>query len=127
MDKKAKILLVDDDPDFVSATRTILESRHYEIITADDGEAGLIMARKEKPDLIILDVIMPVKDGFTAAEQLKKDPALAKIPVIMLTSFAQKGQGTAIPRSRGFDLDTEDYLDKPVSPAELLKAVGRYV
>lgn len=127
MDKKAKILLVDDDPDFVSAIRTILESQRYEVITADEGEAGLKTARKEKPDLIILDVIMPVKDGFTAAEQLKKDPALAKIPVIMLTSFARKGQETAIPRSRGFDLDTDDYLDKPVSPAELLKAVARYV
>ncbi len=69
---------------------------------------------------------MPVKDGFTAAEQLKSDPELAKIPVVMLTSFASKGQQTSIPRSRGLDLDTEDYLDKPISPDELLKVVERY-
>ena len=126
MEKKAKILLVDDDPDFISATRTILESKPYEVIVAQEGEEGLRKAREEKPDLILLDVIMPVKDGFTAADQLKKDPELAKIPVVMLTSFAQQGQQTSIPRSRGFDLDTEDYLDKPISPDELLKVVERY-
>ena len=126
MEKKAKILLVDDDPDFISATRTILESKLYEVVIAQEGEEGLRKAREEKPDLILLDVIMPVKDGFTAAEQLKKDPELAKIPVVMLTSFASKGQQTSIPRSRGLDLDTEDYLDKPVSPDELLKVVERY-
>ena len=126
MEKKAKILLVDDDPDFISATRTILESKLYEVVIAQEGEEGLRKAREEKPDLILLDVIMPVKDGFTAAEQLKKDPELANIPVVMLTSFASKGQQTSIPRSRGLDLDTEDYLDKPVSPDELLKVVERY-
>lgn len=126
MEKKAKILLVDDDPDLISATKTILESKLYEVVVAQDGEEGLRKAREEKPDLILLDVIMPVKDGFTAAEQLKKDPELAKIPVVMLTSFASKGQETSIPRSRGLDLDTEDYLDKPVSPDELLKVVERY-
>ena len=126
MERKAKILLVDDDPDLINATRTILESNLYEVIVAQEGEEGLRKAREEKPDLIILDVIMPVKDGFTAAEQLKSDPELAKIPVVMLTSFASKGQQTSIPRSRGLDLDTEDYLDKPISPDELLKVVERY-
>ena len=126
MEKKAKILLVDDDPDLINATRTILESNLYEVIVAQEGEEGLRKAREEKPDLIILDVIMPVKDGFTAAEQLKSDPELAKIPVVMLTSFSSKGQQTSIPRSRGLDLDTEDYLDKPISPDELLKVVERY-
>jgi CheY-like chemotaxis protein len=126
MEKKAKILLVDDDLDLINATKTILESKLYEVVIAQDGEEGLRKAREEKPDLILLDVIMPVKDGFTAAEQLKKDPELAEIPVVMLTSFASKGQQTSIPRSRGLDLDTEDYLDKPISPEELLKVVERY-
>lgn len=126
MEKRAKILLVDDDPDFVSATQTILESKSYQVVIAQEGEEALKKAREEKPDLILLDVIMPVKDGFTAAEQLKKDPELAKIPVIMLTSFATKGQQTSIPRSRGLDLDTEDYLDKPVTPDQLLKVVAKY-
>lgn len=127
MEKRAKILLVDDDADFVAATKIILESKHYEVIVASDGDEGLQKARQEKPDLILLDIIMPVKDGFTAAEQLKKDPQLSQIPTLMLTGFAAKGTGTSIPVSRGFALEAEDYIDKPVTPEELLARVGKYL
>jgi CheY-like chemotaxis protein len=127
MEKKAKILLVDDDVDFVEATKTILESKPYEVIVAYEGEEGLRKAREENPDLILLDIIMPVKDGFTAAEQLKKDPQLSKIPTLMLTAFAAKRGETTIPVSRGFTLETEDYIDKPISPEELLARVGKYL
>ncbi len=127
MQRKAKILLVDDDADFVDSTRTVLESRPYQVIVAVDGEDGLRKARKEKPDLVLLDVIMPVKDGFTAAEQFKKDPQLKKIPVLMLTSFAQKGPGTSIPRGRGLDLQAEDYLEKPITPGDLLATVEKHL
>ncbi len=127
MAKKAKILMVDDDADFVESTKTILESKPYEVIVANNGDEGLRKAREEKPDLILLDVIMPVKDGFTAAEQLKKDPQLSKIPTLMLTAFAEKGLETSIPVSRGFDLETEDYIDKPVSPEELLARVEKHL
>jgi len=125
MEKKAKILLIDDDADFVESTKTILESKPYEVIVAYDGDAGLRKAREENPDLILLDVIMPVKDGFTAAEQLKKDPKLSKIPILMLTAFAAVGGETSIPVSRGFTLETEDYIDKPVTPDELLAKVEK--
>jgi len=125
MGKIPKILLVDDDMDFVEATKTILEAQPYEVVVAKEGDEGLQKARDENPDLILLDVIMPVKDGFTAAEQLKEDPQLSKIPVIMLTSFSSRGQETSIPQSRGYDLETEDYLEKPVSPEELLSSVQR--
>ena len=127
MTDKAKILLVDDDKDFVEATKIVLESKPYEVIVAREGEEGLRKAREEKPDLIILDVIMPVKDGFAAAEQLKKDPELSKIPVIMLTSFAEKGGETSIPSSRGLELEAEDYIDKPVEPQELLRRVEKFL
>ncbi len=127
MEEKAKILLVDDDVDFVEETKIILESKPYEVIVAREGEEGLQKARKEKPDLILLDIIMPVKDGFTAAEQLKKDPQLSKIPLIMLTSFSSRGQGTGIPRSRGTTLEAEDYIEKPVTPEELLRRVETYL
>jgi len=127
MEKRAKILLVDDDVDFVEATKTVLESKPYKVIVACEGDEGLRKAREESPDLIILDVIMPVKDGFTAAEQLKKDPQLSKIPVIMLTAFSSKGQETSIPVSRGFMLEAEDYIEKPVSPEELLARVEKYL
>ena len=123
MEKKAKILLVDDDVDFVESTKIILESNLYEVIVAHEGDEGLRKAREENPDLILLDIIMPVKDGFAAAEQLKKDPQLSQIPTLMLTSFSARRGETAIPVSRGFTLDAEDYIDKPVSPEELLKRV----
>jgi two-component system alkaline phosphatase synthesis response regulator PhoP len=125
MEKRAKILLVDDDKDFIESTRIVLESKPYQVIVASNGDEGLRKAREEKPDLILLDVIMPVKDGFTAAEQLKKDPQLSKIPTLMLTAFAVKGRETQIPVSRGLSLETEDYIDKPVSPQELLARVER--
>ncbi len=125
MKGKAKILLIDDDADFVEATKLVLESKPYEIITAFDGTQGIIKAKKEKPDLIILDIIMPVKNGFNAAEELKKDPELQKIPVIMLTSFSQKVSETNLSRGQGLLLDTEDYIDKPVAPEELLKRVEK--
>ena len=125
MKDKAKILLVDDDEDFVEATKLVLESKPYEVVAAYDGDEGLAKARQERPDLIILDIIMPVKDGFNAAEQLKKDPELRDIPVLMLTSFSQKVGETSLSVSQGLTLDTEDYLDKPVSPHDLLKRVEK--
>jgi len=127
VERKAKILLVDDDADFVESTKTVLESKPYEVIVAVNGDEGLRKAREDKPDLILLDIIMPVEDGFTAAEQLKKDPALAEIPVLMLTSYSSRGAETSIPRSRGYELEAEDYIDKPVSPQDLLDIVAKYL
>ena len=127
MDRKAKILLVDDDADFIESTKTVLESKPYEIIIANNGDEGLRLARKERPDLILLDVIMPVKDGFTAAEQLSKDQQLSKIPVLMLTSYSKKGSGTGIPVSKGYQLQAEDYIDKPITPQDLLNVVAKHL
>lgn len=125
MKDKAKILLVDDDQDFVEATKLVLESKPYEVIVAYNGDEGLAKARRDRPDLIILDIIMPVKDGFNAAEELKKDSELSKIPVLMLTSFSQRVGETSLSVSQGLTLDTEDYVDKPVSPEELLRRVEK--
>ncbi len=127
MTKTAKILLIDDDVDFVEATRTVLESKPYEVIVACEGNEGLQKARKENPDLIILDIIMPVKDGFITAEQLKKDPELSKIPVLMLTSFAAKRSERSIAVGGGLTIETEDYIDKPISPEELLSRVEKHL
>ncbi len=127
MEKKAKILLVDDDIDFVESTKIILESKPYEVIVAYEGDEGLRKAREENPDLVLLDIIMPVKDGFTAAQQFKKDPQLSRIPVIMLTSYSSRKGETSIPASRGLELEAEDYVEKPVSPRELLNIVEKYL
>ncbi|MGA1840134.1 MAG: response regulator [bacterium] len=125
MERQSKILLIDDDIDFVNATKTVLESRNYKISVACNGDEGLKKARDEKPDLIILDIIMPVKDGFSVAEQLKKDKELSGIPIVMLTSFGERKGETTLAVSRGMNLDAEDYIEKPAKPEALLKAVER--
>ncbi len=127
MTRVPRILLIDDDLDFVEATKTVLESKPYEVIVAYDGDDGLRKAKAESPDLIILDVIMPVKDGFSTAEQLKKDAGLKEIPVIVLTSYAERGGESSISLSGGLTMETEDYIDKPVSPEELLRRVEKYL
>ena len=127
MTENPKILLIDDDVDFVEATKIVLESKPYEVIVAYNGNDGLRKAREENPDLIILDIIMPGKDGFSTAEHLKKDSELSKIPVLVLTSYAEKGGESSIAASGGLTLETEDYIDKPISPEELLKRVEKYL
>jgi len=127
VNRKAKILLVDDDADFVESTKTVLESKPYEVIVAVNGNECLRKVREDRPDLILLDIIMPIEDGFTAAEHLKKDPQLAKIPILMLTSYSTKGAETSIPRSRGYELEAEDYIDKPVTPQDLLDTVAKHL
>jgi len=90
MKKQAKVLLIDDDPDFVEATKTVLESKSYQVFTAYNGDDGLSKVLEEIPDLIILDVVMPGKDGFAVCKELKENPHyyfFSKIPVLLLTVF----------------------------------------
>ncbi len=97
MQRQAKILLIDDDPDFVSATKAVLENK-YQVITAYNGDDGLKKVVDEKPDLIILDVVMPGKDGFTVCKELKGNPHyyfFSKIPVLLLTVFPH-GIGSSV-------------------------------
>ena len=82
-----KILIVDDDPDFKQLLEFDLKRQGYETVLAGDGEEGLAKASKEKPDLILLDIKMPRMDGYTFVRHLKKDPAAASIPLIVLTSY----------------------------------------
>ena len=121
-----KILLIDDDLDFVASTKMVLESCHnYKVLTASDGVFGLAIARAERPDLIILDVIMPFEDGFAAAREMKADAELGQIPIIMLTSFSQRKGETDVSIAEGMNLEAEDYVEKPVNPQELLQRVGK--
>jgi DNA-binding response OmpR family regulator len=121
--KEIKILLVDDDPDFVEATRAVLESK-YQVVIAYDGDEGLKKVVEEKPDLIILDVVMPGKDGFAVCKELKENPHyyfFSGIPVLMLTVFPRGIDKVNIPLSAGVTTEAEDYVQKPVKPDELLK------
>jgi DNA-binding response OmpR family regulator len=116
------ILLIDDDPDFVEATCTVLESAPYSVLVAYSGEEGLNRAREDRPDLIILDVIMPGEDGFRILERLRADRMLAHIPVVMLTSLPN---GLNLASRGGANTAVEDYIDKPIRPAELLSRVEK--
>lgn len=114
-----RILAVDDHSQIVRLIQVNL-SQQYEVITAADGEEGLEKARREHPDLIILDVVMPKKDGFAMLSELKEDPALQSIPVIMLTVKAQNADIV-----RGLHQGAEYYLPKPFHPHELQALVRR--
>jgi two-component system alkaline phosphatase synthesis response regulator PhoP len=122
--EKIKILLVDDDWDFVEATRMLLESK-YKVVVAYTGDEGLKKAREEKPALIILDIIMPTKDGFMVCEELKKDKQLSEIPVMLLTSLASRMAESTVSVTEALTTEAEDYVDKPVSPEELFQHVEK--
>ncbi len=123
----AKILLVDDDPDFVEATKIVLESAPYDVAVAYNGDEALKKVGEFNPDLIILDIIMPEQDGFKVCEALKSDPELSEIPVIMLTSLSQRMGETAFSVTDGMMLEADDYVDKPVTPDDLLKRVEKFL
>jgi DNA-binding response OmpR family regulator len=114
-----KILAVDDHIHIVRLIEVNL-GREYTVITAADGEEGLEKARQEHPDLILLDVVMPKKDGFSMLTELKADPELRQIPVIMLTVKAQNSDIV-----RGLHEGAEYYLPKPFHPHEMQALVRR--
>lgn len=120
----AKILLVDDDQDFVQATKAVLESgASHEVTCAENGEAGLECVKKETPDLVILDVMMPKKHGFALCDELKGTPEYSDIPVILLTAVSSKISSSRYNVQMGRGTEADDYIDKPVKPEELLSRV----
>ncbi len=120
MKQRPKILLVDDDVDLVTVMRGALESKAYEVIVAYNGQEGLEKARKEKPDLVVLDILMPVADGFIFADQFRKDPALAKVPVLALTSFSES-------LGQPFPFEVSEYIMKPIKPRDLVAKVEEFL
>lgn len=118
-----KILLVDDDVEFCEAAKLLLDSEGYEVILAYDGKEGLEKARAEKPDLVILDVMMPEMNGYDVCVVVKADPELKKIPVVLLTAVDQALFKTTYTRVMGLMTEADDYISKPVEPVELVKRV----
>ena len=120
----SKILVVDDDPDFVEATRIVLEGAGYEVISAADGDESLRVTRTEKPDLIILDVIMSsILDGLNVTQQLQDDPEHKDIPIVMITSIANTDYAALFPTDEYVHIDA--FMTKPVPPDRLLEQVSR--
>lgn len=122
---KPKILVVEDNPDEAQMVKMILEPEGYEVELAADGREGLEKAEADKPDLIILDVMMPVLDGFAMCAKLREDPEYQDVPVILLTAVAAHIRDTKYPISGVLRAQAEEYLEKPISPEELLATVAR--
>lgn len=114
----AQILIVDDSPTEIHAVRSILEKMGHSIETAADGEEGISKAKELKPDLILMDVVMPGMNGFQATRKISKDPDTAGIPIIMVTSKDQETD-----RVWGLRQGATAYLTKPVGESELMEKV----
>ena len=114
MSKKKRILIVDDEQDIVSLIKLSLDLANFDTLEALSGIEALTLLKKEKPDLILLDIMMPEMDGYEVCRRIKKDKALKKIPVVMLTAKGQKDDA-----EQGLDSGAEDYIIKPFDPYEL--------
>ena len=123
MSESAKILLVDDDENLVEAMKLTLESNDYRVVVAYNGEEGLKKAKEEKPDLIVLDIMMDKKHGFDVCAELNKDPEFSRTPIIILTGVGQHMHKAEWTRQQGLTLESSDFIEKPIDPADLVKRV----
>ncbi len=117
-----RILVVEDQEDNRQIIRDMLALTDYEISEAENGEEALAEIAKQRPDLILMDIQLPIMDGYTATRRIKGDPALRSIPIIAVTSYALSGEDKKA-REAGCD----DYIPKPYSPRELLAKVRQYL
>lgn len=122
MSQKAKILIVDDEPNNVDFLEQALEDSGYQLITATNGQEALNKIQSEQPDLILLDLNMPVMDGFTVLAKVKEDPNLRDIPVIIISSEHESKSVV-----KGIKQGAEDYLTKPVNAGLLVKKVKEFL
>ncbi len=121
----AKILVIDDDPDLVEALKITLETRSYRVVSAFDGKEGLRKVKEENPDLIILDLLLPKKDGDVLCRQLKGNSQYADIPILILTAVAEKVDVKVFPKHKISSLPADDYVHKPIQPKDLLDRVKK--
>ena len=113
-----RVLVIDDEQAIADVLRMLLEFRGHEVLTADDGSRGFATAQRQAPDVIVLDLMMPVMDGFAALEALRGHERTAEIPVVILSAL-----GSTDVRQRCHDLGARAFLQKPYNPEDLLRAV----
>ncbi len=115
---KKKILVVEDDPSSMRLTNYILERKGYQVITASNGFEGLRKARSDKPDLIVLDIMLPGVDGYEICNRLREDSATARLPIMMLSAKARE-----VDRDIGLKVGADEYLTKPALPSEIASRI----
>jgi two-component system alkaline phosphatase synthesis response regulator PhoP len=125
MAEKKRILVVDDEPDFVSVVRANLERSGFQVETAFDGDEALGKIRENPPDAIVLDVMMPEKDGYSVCATLKADKRFDRIPVLMLTAVAEHVTSTRYSHYDGMAMEADDYLAKPASAEQIIERLKR--
>ena len=124
--EQSKVLVVDDDPDIIEAITTVLESMdEYDVRTARNGLECLEAVKEDAPDLIILDLLMPRMDGFAVVRELREKPHYSKMPIMILTSVREDASYRRYELETGLAMDVQDYIEKPVPPAELLRRVAK--
>ncbi len=116
------ILVVEDDPKDLKLIRDLLQVSGYKTIEAAGGEQGIELAKAKKPDLILMDIMMPKVDGYTACREIKMDKATKAIPVVMLTSL-----GYELNKELGRDMGADGYMTKPVDRQKLLDVISRFL
>ncbi|MFC1904155.1 PleD family two-component system response regulator [Chloroflexota bacterium] len=121
MEEKKRVLVVDDEDNVRRLVHRIL-GKEYIVLEAKDGEQGVHMAHNQKPDLILLDIMMPKMDGYTACYTIKTDPVTEAIPVVMLTSLAYE-----LNVKLSSDLGADGYITKPFSPQDLLNVTSQFL
>ncbi len=122
----AKVLVVDDDPDFVEITRMILEANEYEVSTAANGDQALNTMREDPPDLVLLDIMMShVLDGLDLSRVMSDDPVLKKVPIIMVSSITDSPSAGLFPTDEYLSIDA--WISKPVQPDDLLQKVAQFI
>jgi len=115
---QAKILVVDDEVYILHILDFILGAENYDVITASNGEQALQKVQEEKPDLVVLDIMMPKLDGYETCRVIKNDPKTKLIPVILLTA-----KGREVDQKLGKEVGASDYITKPFSPSKLIERV----
>ncbi len=123
MSDKKKILVVDDEPDFASIVQGNLEKEGFEVEVAYNGVEGLEKVKANPPDAIVLDVMMPEKDGYEMCKDLKEDEKLANIPVLLLTAVADHVSSTRYSHYGGMSTEADDYLPKPASAEQITESI----
>jgi CheY-like chemotaxis protein len=120
----AKILIVDDDPDFLNATQIVLEKEGHQILCAKSGKEGFQVAKSDQPDIIILDVMMDsVLDGVSMSQQIHDDDSTKDIPIVMVTSIANTDYAELFPTDEYIHIRA--FMSKPIDPKKLIKQVNK--
>jgi len=123
----AKILVVDDDPDMRLVIASVLSSRSYQVIEGCDGHEALQLLKEEKPDLMLLDLLMPGMDGFAVIKELRssQDKGYPHVPVLVISSVREESSNRRYELELGSKLDVDDYIEKPIEPFILLERVEK--